>query len=127
MTMDVTPLIPEGLQVVQGYGNGGFTIGDTRHESAVLVLPERTVSWSVTAFSEVTCESLSPLFDADAGLEILLIGCGEKMEFLLPSLRQEIRDRGPVADAMDTGAACRTFNVLLSEGRRVAAALLPID
>ena len=72
----------------------------------------------------ITRESLAPVVTR-GGIEILLIGCGRRMVPLPKVLREELRAAGIVADAMDTGAACRTYNILLAEDRRVAAALLP--
>ena len=59
-------------------------------------------------------------------VEFLVIGCGARAMLVPPALRQELRDAGLRLDAMDTGAACRTYNVLLAEDRRVAAALIPL-
>lgn len=125
--MDVTPLIPSGRQFIQSYGNGGFRISEQRYDSAVLVMPELTVAWPVAEVGEATSDSLSALRDASPAIELLLIGCGSSMAFIPRDLRQALREWGIVVDGMDTGAACRTYNVLLSEDRRVAAALLPVD
>lgn len=128
--MDVTPLVPEGVQIIQGYGDGGFRIAQVLHLGPVLVMPEATVPWAVepaTALAPLQLETLEPILAAAAGFDILLIGTGPVQVFIPPAVRQRIRERGPVAEMMDTGAACRTFNVLLAEGRRVAAALLPVD
>jgi uncharacterized protein len=75
----------------------------------------------------VTIASLGPIaarVGTEEAIEILLLGCGRRMLQVPPSLRAELRQIGVVIDAMDTGAACRTYAVLLTEGRRVAAALL---
>lgn len=63
---------------------------------------------------------------ADPPVEILLVGCGKRLVPLAPALKAALRERGIGADPMDTGAACRTYNVLMAEGRRVAAALLAV-
>lgn len=124
--MDVTPLVPEGRQLVEGYGDGGFRVTGTVHRGPVIIFPERCVAWPDGAIETLSVDSLAPVFEGDDVPEILLIGCGTSARFILPSLRAEIRARGPVVDAMDTGAACRTYNVLMSEARRVAAALIPV-
>jgi uncharacterized protein len=67
------------------------------------------------------------VLDAGAEVDLLLIGCGRRMALVPPALRQTVRDGGVVIDSMDTGAACRTYNVLLAEDRRVAAALIAVD
>lgn len=124
--MDVTPLIPEGRQVIEAYGDGGFRITGARHQGPVLVFPEETLSWTVDSFDKLDLASLEPIMRRLPPLEILLIGCGRRMEFVHPELRARVRAAGPVIDVMDTGAACRTYNVLMSEARRVAAALIPV-
>lgn len=125
--MDVTPLIPSGRQYVQAYGDGGFRISGQRHEGAVLVLPEQTLPLQANAIADITLDTLHALQGDDADVGLLLIGCGTSMAFIDPALRADVRAWGVVIDAMDTGAACRTYNVLLSEERRVAAALLPVS
>ena len=124
--MDVTPQVPLGKQVIQGYGSGGFRIASARHEGSVLVFPERTLAWPVVAFEAVTPESLADVATADPKIEILLIGAGPKMQIVPAALRNHFRMLGIMIDMMDTGAACRTYNVLMSEDRRVAAALIAI-
>ena len=120
---DVTPLIPAGRQVVDSYGRNGFHVSGVAYEGAILVTAEATVAWSVSSLAEITLDSFSALFDR--GIEILLLGCGARMAPVPPALRAALKAEGMVVDAMDTGAACRTYNVLLAEERHVAAALLP--
>jgi uncharacterized protein len=122
--MDVTPDLPQGKQIVQSYGDGRFTISGQSYEGSVLVFPDRVVSWPVTSFEEITPESLQPVTDADVG--VLLLGCGQRMQLVTKALRDPVREAGVVIEPMDTGAAARTFNVLLMEERRVAAALLAV-
>lgn len=124
--VDVTPLLPAGRQVVESYGAGGFRVSGARHEGSVLVLPERTLAWAPVAFEEITLESLLPVADAQPAVELLLVGCGPRLRLLPRALRDALRPRGLVLEPMDTGAAARTYNVLLAEGRAVAAALLAI-
>ncbi|GLQ07461.1 Mth938-like domain-containing protein [Sneathiella chinensis] len=123
---DISGLPEEGQQLVNSYGDMGFRISGVRHEGSVLVFPNRTESWDVTTAETVTVESLSSVGDQDPGIEILLIGCGASMAFIEDDVRRALRDKGVVIDAMDTGAAVRTYNVLLLEGRRVAAALIAV-
>jgi uncharacterized protein len=124
VSVDVTPLIPAGRQVVESYGPGGFRVSGFAYQGAILVFAEETRVWSVMRLGDVTIASLAPVIE-HGNIEILLLGCGARMVPLAPELRQALRDKGIVVDVMDTGAACRTYNVLLSEERRVAAALLP--
>ncbi|MBM3733750.1 MAG: hypothetical protein FJW24_09880 [Acidimicrobiia bacterium] len=122
--MDITPLVPSGRQVIEAYGGGGFVIAGARHAGSVLVWPDRAAPWNVAA-ADIGEESLAPLFTAPLP-EILVIGCGPRFLPAPVALRAAIRARGPALEWMDTGAACRTFNVLLAEGRPVAAALIAV-
>ncbi len=124
--MDVTPDIPEGRQVIQGYGDNCFRISGEVHEGSVLVFPDRTMAWPVRAFDDVTVESLAPVTGAAGEIEVLLLGCGRAMQLVSRRLRDPVRGAGIVIEAMDTGAACRTYNVLMAEERRVAAALIAV-
>ena len=117
---------PEELQLVQSYGSGRFRISNQFYEAAVLVTPKVTLAWPVRDWSELDFASLAPLFAEGRRCEILLFGAGVRPLPLPAELRQQLRGMGVVADVMDTGAACRTYNVLLAEARLVSAALLPI-
>jgi len=125
--MDVTPYVPEGRQIVEGYGDRFFRIGGEVYEGSVLVFPDRVVSWPVATFSELTLEQLKPVRDASATVDLLLIGCGQRTELVTRKLYEPLRSDGIVIEAMATGPACRTYNVLLAEERRVAAALIAVD
>ena len=92
----------------------------------MLVLPERTVSWPVSAVQDITLESLTEVIGED-GVEILVVGCGAPFEPPPSGLREGLSEKGVVLEWMDTGAACRTFNVLLAEDRACAAALIAVE
>lgn len=124
---DITPSVPAGRQVIQAYGEGGFRIAGVRHQGSVLVLPEETRSLAAAEAKEITHEALAPIFGTAAEVEILLIGCGGAIAPVDSALRSALRASGIAVEPMDTGAACRTFNVLLAEGRAAAAALIAVD
>jgi uncharacterized protein len=124
--MDVTPLVPANAPLIKSYGDGGFTIGAKRWEGSVLILPDRTLPWQVEQFDQLTLDSLVQVFDAQPLPEFLLIGVGREMRLLGNALRMDLRAKGLVSEPMDTGAACRTWNVLLHEGRQAAAALIAV-
>ena len=113
--------------MIEAYGDGGFTIGGIRTIGSILVFPSRVEAWSVAGFSEVTFESLSEVFKEDPAIELLLVGCGALQVLPPAALHHELSQAGVTADFMNTGAACRTFNVLLAEDRRVAAALIAVS
>jgi uncharacterized protein len=125
--VDITPLIPAGRQIIERYAPGAFRVSGVTYQGALLVLPDRTLAWPIASFADITLSSLSALTDpSHPAVELLLVGCGEALRPLPRDLRQALRQAGIVAEAMDTGAACRTYNVLMAEDRRVAAALLPV-
>ena len=123
--MDITPLVPEGRQVIESYGTDGFRINGERYPDPIIVWPERVVPWPVSGIEAAAIETLDPLFSAEPRIEILLIGCGATFALAPAALRAALGKRGIALESMDTGAACRTYNVLMAEDRRVAAALLP--
>jgi uncharacterized protein len=118
---------PSGPLLIDGYGAGGFRISGQAHKGSILILPDRVVAWPVTDVAALSLADLAPVTAASPTPEILLLGCGRRSAMIAPALRQALRSAGVVIDAMDTGAACRTYNVLLSEARRVAAALIAVD
>ena len=128
--MEPTPSDPGARQLIQSYGAHGFTIAGRRYDGAVLVFPDRTLPWALpspgAAIGELAEADFAAVLDADPPVEILLIGCGEMASPVTPDLRSLMRQGGIVIEATDTGAACRTFNVLLIENRRVGAALIPV-
>ncbi len=126
--MDITPAVAPDRQIIEAYGSTGFRVSGKTYAGAVIVFPDATVPWTVSVLTDVTIESLGAIMQragTEQAIEILLLGCGRRMMPVPPSLRAQLRQAGVGLDAMDTGAACRTYDVLLTEGRRVAAALLP--
>jgi len=126
--VDLTPLIPGGRQIVESYGEGRFRVAGRVYPGAVLIFPEQTLVWPVALASEASLENLGPVLAAARGgsVDLLLFGQGLRMLLVSSDLRQGLRKAGIVIEPMDTGAACRTYNVLMAEGRRVAAALIPV-
>ncbi len=122
--MDVTPFVPAGRKLIKGYGDLGFTISGLRWDGSVVVFPDRTLAWPPADLLQVTEASLSVVFEARP--ELLLLGCGRVMAPVPAVIRTALRSAGIKLEVMDTGAACRTFNVLLAEDRSVAAALIAV-
>src|SRR4051812_35204775 len=126
--MDLTPLVPQGRQIIESYGDGRFRVTGAVHQGSVLVFPDKTIAWGITESGALTEESLAGIAAAgDAGtVDLLLIGCGPRMTLIPGKLRAALRSHGVVIEPMDTGAAARTYNVLAAEGRKVAAALIAV-
>lgn len=119
--MEFASVNPGERQLIEAYGTSGFRVSGLLYERSILVFPERTLHWS----AEVSESGLAAVAE-HGGIDILLLGCGPRVTLVPPSLRQTLRISGIVIDAMDTGAACRTYNLLLGEDRRVAAALVKL-
>ena len=117
---------PATVQLIRSYGPGHFLIGEREWRSPVLVTPTVTTAWSVTRVEDLSLDSLAPLKDAPAPTEFLVLGCGPRAIFVPPPLRAALKGAGLALEVVDTGAACRLYNVLLAESRRVAAALIPL-
>lgn len=123
---DISGIPDAGQQLINSYGDGGFRISGERYTGSVLIVPDNTCLWSASAIDELTVESLQPILDAEPAIEILFIGCGANMVFIEEAIRKPLREQGITIESMDSGAAVRTYNVLLLEGRRVAAALIAV-
>lgn len=137
--MDVTPLLGEDQKIVQSYAAGRFRISGTVFETDVIVWGSTALPWlqAPDVGKEVMgndrerqienlLSSLAKLDFLSGEIEILLVGSGKRGFVFPPSVRQKLRGICSSIEVMDTGAACRTFNVLTAEGRRVGAALLRI-
>jgi len=116
-----TPSLESGRQVIERYGAAGFRVSGVVFAGPVLILPDRTIRWPEPA---ATIEALAPAI-AYGGFELILLGLGKRGAPVRPALRAALKERGIGVEAMDTGAACRTYNLLVAEDRRVAAALMP--
>jgi uncharacterized protein len=122
--MDLTPLVSSGRQVIERYGPSGFRISGVIWRGPVLVFPDLTLPWAAADAAAVSWDSLAPVVE-HGGVQILLLGLGNRAGVVTGALRQAMRQAGIALEPMHTGAACRTYSVLMAEDRRVAAALLP--
>jgi len=122
--MDITPLVGAGRQIIQSYSGGKFRVTGTVHDGPVIVFPDRTLAWP--AARPLSVGSFAPVIAAAAELDVVLFGAGAAVAADDLPLRKALKAAGLSVDIMDTGAACRTYNVMMAEGRRVAAVLLPV-
>ena len=116
-----------GRAPIDSYGNGGFRFAQMSHKGSLLLLPSGIKAWAPTGPREVTLESFAPLIAEKTSIEVLLYGSGSTQVFPARSLREALADLGLHIETMSTGAACRTYNLLLGEGRAVAAAVLKVE
>ena len=125
--MELTPQRPGqipgeigGRQQIERYGAAGFRVSGIVFHGPVLIFPDHTILWEAAS---PTLEGLAPFIEA-GGIELILLGLGRRGAPVKPDLRAALKAKGIGIEAMDTGAACRTYSVLLAEDRLVAAALL---
>lgn len=111
---------------IDAYGTGGFRFAEMSHRGSLLCLPSGMHAWPLTSAAEFSAQAFEPVFAEAEAIEILLVGTGPDIVFFPEALRWRFRDLKIVVDAMPTGAAARTWNVLLAEDRRVAAALIAV-
>lgn len=115
-----------GRPPISGYGRGLFRIGGIEHRGSLLILRDGVFDWPVTDAAALTHDVLAPVLSAAAPVPFLLLGTGAAQVFPARPLREIFAKAGIGLEAMDTGAACRTYNVLLTEERIFAAALIAL-
>ncbi|MEZ0224125.1 MAG: Mth938-like domain-containing protein [Alphaproteobacteria bacterium] len=112
-----------GNQLITGYGDGWVDINDMRHRSSLIVLPNQLVTdWPVVDFDSLTAEHIERI--AQLAPEVVLLGTGAVHRFVHPRIGKPLFDIDVGLECMSTAAACRTYNILMAEGRHVAAALI---
>jgi len=112
-----------GLNLFTAYGDGFVSVNGVSYRSSVVVLPERMVDpWEVTAFDTLSSSHFE--FLSSLGVEVVLLGTGARLRFPPPALQRIVVASGTGLETMDAAAACRTYNILATEGRKVAAAIL---
>jgi len=116
-----------GLSAIDAYGNGGFRFADMSHRGSLLFLPSGVWGWPVASADALTVEDFAPVFDIAASLEFVLLGCGTDHVAPPAELVLAFARHGLGLEPMSTGAAARTYNVLLAENRRVGAALIAVE
>ncbi|HEX9903896.1 MAG TPA: MTH938/NDUFAF3 family protein [Propylenella sp.] len=116
-----------GRAPIDAYGNGGFRFAEMSHRGSILALPSGIESWAVARAADISAESLARVIAEADAIEVLLIGTGSEMIPLPRGSRDALEHAGLAPELMSTGAAVRTYNVLLSEERAVAAALVAVE
>jgi uncharacterized protein len=125
--MSAPPACYPGRAPIDAYGNGGFRFAGMSHRGSILCLPSGIYAWPPLRAEDVSLATLAPALRERDGLDLLLIGSGGLGVMPAGDLRKNFADLGIALESMDTGAACRTYNVLLAEARPVAAALIAVN
>lgn len=116
-----------GRAPIDAYGNGGFRFADMSHRGSILCLPSGIHGWAQEEGDPLSPEAFDRLIAEASGIEVLLVGTGRDLRPLPREIRERLKAAGISADPMSTGAAVRTFNILLAEERAVAAALIAVE
>jgi uncharacterized protein len=116
-----------GRAPIDAYGNGGFRFADMSHKGSILCLPSGIHGWDPQTPPIISRHDLSAILEQASDIEILLVGTGMDLRRIPEDVRAILREHRISSDPMSTGAAVRTYNVLLAEDRAVAAALIAVD
>lgn len=116
-----------GRAPIEAYGNGGFRFADMSHRGSILCVQSGIYGWPVSDPGAISADTLERVFDDGDRPELLLLGTGRALVPPAPEMRSACSEQGVRIEVMDTGAAVRTFNVLLAEQRSVAAALIAVE
>ena len=117
-----------GRAPIDAYGNGGFRFAGMSHRGSILCLPSGVYAWPPSSPADIEdAHAFAPALAEKDALGLLLLGTGRHQRLPGSEVRRAFDAAGVALEAMDTGAACRTYNVLLAEGRPVGAALLAVD
>ena len=119
------PHLPRSAPI-EAYGKGGFAFAEMSHRGSLLCLPDAIWAWPVTRPEEIDEASLARVFAAANVIDTLIIGTGTEVWLAPPALRNALRRVSVVLDPMQTGPAIRTYNIMIGERRRVAAALIAV-
>lgn len=111
---------------IEAYGNGGFRFAGMSHRGSLLCLPDGIWAWPVVAPSDITAESLAAVTARAEAIDTLLVGTGRTPWVAPAALAGFFRTAGIVMDVMQTGPAIRSYNIMVEERRRVAAALIAV-
>ena len=112
--------------VIEAYGNGGFRFDTMSHRGSLLCLPDGVWAWPVTRADDIDRHALARVFAGSPLIDTLLIGTGTEVWLVPTELRTALRRASIGVDTMLTGPAIRTYNIMLGERRRVAAALIAV-
>ena len=117
--------LPQAVPI-EAYGNGGFRFGDMSHRGSILCLPAGVWAWPVTRPEDITEDLLAPVFAAAGDVTLFFLGTG-RMPWTMPeALRWRFHEKQIGIEVTLTGRAITTYNILLGEGRKVAAGLIAV-
>lgn len=124
--VDITAPVTSAQLFIEEYRKGAFQVRGKEYVGPMILMPHNIATWTPDDVHQLTEDDFKEFLEDHADqVELLLIGCGDRMVMPPAKLREALKKHNIAMDMMDTGAACRTYNVLLGEGRKIAAALYP--
>lgn len=123
--MDITPLIKSDIKIIQAYEGGAFKVSGQVYKHAICVSASLVEDFSCNDFKDITEACFDLILSQKDNFDVIILGTGKTQQFFPPELLRSLKSKELHIELMDTGAACRTYNVLVAEGRRVTAILLP--
>ena len=121
----IIPCYP-GSHHIDTYGNGGFRFAKKSHRGSLICVPSGIFTWNMINFDNITFADLSSIYNQLVKPSLLLVGTGKTHAYFSSKVNSELIKAGINLETMSTGAACRTYNIMLNENRPVAAALLVV-
>jgi uncharacterized protein len=115
-----------GRAPIDSYGNGGFRFAEMSHRGSLLMLPSGIYGWDMVEGDPLTADYFQRVFEEAAAIEVILVGTGRDIRPLPAALKAKFKEHAISSDPMSTGAAIRTYNIMLAESRAVAAALIAV-
>jgi uncharacterized protein len=112
---------------IDAYGDGGFRFADMSHKGSLICLPGGMYAWDATGVGDVNLAGLDRVIASADEIDVLLIGLGPEIAAIAPAIRAAFKEKGVIVEAVSTGSAVRTYNVLLAEKRAVGAALIAVE
>jgi uncharacterized protein len=112
---------------IDAYGNGGFRFAEMSHRGSLLCLPTGMHAWDQVSANGLNIKSLQPILDLSDEIDVLFVGMGEELSIIPPDLRSVLKEHAIVVEGLSTGSAISIYNILLSEKRAVAAALIAVE
>lgn len=122
--MDITPKLSEKIALLQGYGEQGFKVNETFYPHSIWLQKAAVTPASIKSMADITEQWFSQILAHTPAPQLLILGTGEQQQFLPAALNVWLKSKGVLVECMNTGAACRTYNVLAAEERNVAALLI---
>ncbi len=119
----MTKFLPR-QEVIESFGDGGFRFGGMSHRGSLLILPSGMRAWAPS--SPITIADFAAILPEKTLFDVLLVGTGSTMVRLAPNVAKYLEEHGIMCDSMSTSSAIHTYNIMLAEDRRVAAALVVV-